>query len=454
MQPDSPDLRRWQSITAWSLFWGYVGYYVCRSNLSVCTPLILAEYAEAGVTKSDLGTIASFGIALYAGGKIVNGIASDLVSGRLMFLFGMVASIACTVAFGLANGITAFAIIWSANRFFQSMGWVALVKTASRWFPLGRQATIMGLLSMSFLLGDALVRLYLGTLIKWGEQSTGLAAGLANWRVIFFIAAATFLVLAIINWFTLKSSPRDVGQEEPPSNPMNLFGQDDPDRGRISVRAILAPLLRSRLFWSICAMNFGLTLLRETFNFWTPTYLSEVARFDAGAAGQWSLLFPLVGGISAFTAGRFSDLLGGRHGRVVVPSMACLIVVLVVLAATDLAGRSVLALTLICLVSFFTIAPYSYLSGVMAIDLGGKQGSSTAAGLIDSAGYVGAILSGYGIGKLAEVYGWGTAFAALAVVAAGTFVLCLWYWRIHEDSMNRFQSAEHNRANHTPDAPG
>ena len=48
------------------------------------------------------------------------------------------------------------------------MGWVALVKTASRWYPVHRHATIMALLSLSFLVGGVISRWYLGTFIEWG----------------------------------------------------------------------------------------------------------------------------------------------------------------------------------------------------------------------------------------------------------------------------------------------
>ena len=68
----------------------------------------------------------------------------------------------------------------------------------------------------------------------------------------------------------------------------------------------------------------------------------------------------------------------------------------------------------------------------MALDLGGKQGASTAAGLIDGAGYLGAILSGYGIGSLAERYGWQKAFISLAAVAGITTVATVVYWIVQE----------------------
>ena len=59
-------------------------------------------------------------------------------------------------------------------------------------------------------------------------------------------------------------------------------------------------------------MNFGLTVIRETFNFWTPTYLVEAAGMTEGHAGMASSLFPFFGGISVFVAGYLSDTFAKR----------------------------------------------------------------------------------------------------------------------------------------------
>lgn len=57
-----PDrLRRWQAVTVAVLFAGYAGYYICRSNLSVAGPLLLAD-PDTGITKARLGDIVSAGV--------------------------------------------------------------------------------------------------------------------------------------------------------------------------------------------------------------------------------------------------------------------------------------------------------------------------------------------------------------------------------------------------------
>ncbi|QDU12042.1 MFS transporter [Gimesia aquarii] len=438
--------KKWQRMTLLSLFLGYVGYYICRSNLAVATPLLLKE----GFTKIEMGTVASAGIILYTVGKIINGYLADFLGGRLLFLMGMICSILFSILFGLASGLIFFIFLWACNRFFQSMGWVALVKTASRWFPVERHATVMAILSLSFLFGDAFARFYLGSLISIGENYS-LLGFLTDWRTVFFVAAFSLTLIAIFVYRTLNSSPVDVGLPEPDANPMNVFGEEGNHAERISIKAVLKPLLASPLFWLICIMNFSLTLVRETFNFWTPTFLNEVARFDIGSAAIGSMLFPLVGGCSTYLAGITSDRLRGRHGRVVLPSLVLLVLSLILLATINVSGKPILALTLLSLVAFFLMAPYSFLSGVMAIDLGGKRGCSTVAGLVDSAGYLGGILSGYTIGMIAQNYGWKMAFGGLAGVCCTAIIAGIVYWLIQEREMNLAQALLPKSNSEVPD---
>ncbi len=426
-------LRRWQKITAACLFVGYAGYYLGRSCLAIATPLMLEGGTVHAFSKEDIGRIATFGVVTYAIGKVISGLIVDYVGGRQMFLFGMVATVACTAAFGLSSSMPALLAIWAANRLFQSMGWNALVKTASRWYPAQRQATIMGFLSLSFLFGDAIDRGYLGTLVTIGQHSSGTQwAVLANWRSVFLIAAGTLVVIVVVLSFVLRSSPKELGLQEPSAPPENVFGEAGQSADTVPLFDLLLPFFRSPLFWSICGISFGLTLIREAFNNWSAVYLKEVAGLSSGYAGIASLVFPLAGGVAAIGAGFLSDHLGGRHGRVVVPSLVLLAVSLGCMACFNVTGRPFAAMALVAATSVFLIGPYSFLAGVMAMSLGGKRGSATAAGLIDGAGYVGATASGWGVAAIASHFEWKGVFLSLAGVCCLTLVVALAYLILSE----------------------
>jgi OPA family glycerol-3-phosphate transporter-like MFS transporter len=127
--------------------------------------------------------------------------------------------------------------------------------------------------------------------------------------------------------------------------------------------------------------------------------------------------------------GRISDRVAPKRRLVLTVPMLLLAVVALVLIGSPLAlGNQMIGLTLLGVVAFLLIGPYSLLAGAVAVDLGARRGSATAAGLIDSAGYVGAVLSGWGIGALTQTAGWTVAFRTLAGVAAGALLSTLVYW--------------------------
>jgi sugar phosphate permease len=74
-------------------------------------------------------------------------------------------------------------------------------------------------------------------------------------------------------------------------------------------------------------------------------------------------------------------------------------------------------------VAFCLLGPYSYLGGAFALDFGGKQASAASSGIIDGVGYLGGVLAGDSVARLARALGWERVFLALAVVSAAA-ALC------------------------------
>jgi sugar phosphate permease len=204
--PKTP-LQRWQLRTAAGLFVGYSAYYLCRSNLAIAAPLLIREFSSRGLNKEVLGQIASVGVLFYAAGKVANGILGDFLGGKWIFLLGMVGAVAATVVFGLGQGVGVFFAAWAMNRLVQSMGWAGLVKTTANWFSYSAYGRIMGLLSLSYLVGDIVAKLALGQLLLLG----------VGWRGIFGAAAGVLAVVALYNWLTLADAPASVGLEAPPA---------------------------------------------------------------------------------------------------------------------------------------------------------------------------------------------------------------------------------------------
>jgi sugar phosphate permease len=408
----STRLLLWQCLTVTVMVLGYAGYYLCRSDLSVALPLLIEDMAARGISpnaaKLSLGTVASIGVLAYAIGKFPAGSLADFLGGRRNFLFGMGGSVLFTVLFPLAGPMPLVMLVWFGNRFSQSLGWAGMVKISSRWFPFSSYGTVMGIISLSYLFGDAAARQFMSVLIAHG----------VGWRGIFFTAAGTLAVLLLLNVALLRESPLEVGLEEPATNPENLFRAAGQQHRPESLRILLGTLLGNRAFWTVCVLSLGATIVRETFNLWTPTYFTRVVGLSAADAAQKSALFPLFGGLSVIVSGYLSDRLG-RTGRAVIIFIGFLLAgaVLLLMGSTDFGGSKLWPVWLVAVVAFLILGPYSYLAGAISLDFGGKQGSATASGWIDGVGYLGGVLAGNGIASLSILWGWRGVFVFLAVVS-------------------------------------
>ncbi len=410
--------RFWQLTTAVGLFVGYSGYYLCRSNLAVATPLIIQEFGSQGIDKEMMGKIASAGVVAYAIGKVINGLIGDAIGGKKVFLFGMIASVLATVLFGTGTGLAVFFAAWIFNRAVQSMGWGGLVKITAHWFSYRNYGKVMGVLSLSYLFGDIVAKLWLGQLIRWG----------LTWQSLFFVAAGILLVIALVCTWAVKNDPESLGFPPPEINPNSLLKEDTTDE-KPSLKQLLRTYFSSFSFILLLLMSFGLTAVREAFNFWLPTYLFEVADMSEGAASQFSSLYPIFGMVSILLAGFLSDTaLRGKRGVMILLGCLPMTIVLLLMAAANLKGQ-VIPLLLSSLVGLLLLGPYSFLAGAMSMDMGGRKGSATAVGLVDGVGYLGGTLSLWLTGRLAQYSGWNSAFVALALITALTAVAAgIFYW--------------------------
>ncbi len=412
----------WHGATLALLAFGYSGYYFCRSNLSVVLPDLIHYLSGHGISPNEaqvrLGFVASAGTMAYAIGKFISGSLADLFGGRRNFLGGMAGSIVFTVLFLLSGGFPLFTMAWIGNRLFQSLGWVGLVKVASRWFSYTTYGTVMAVLSLSFLFGDAACRWIMSRLMAHG----------VGWRGVFVAAACSLSCLLLANLIFLRDTPEQRGLPSPQSNPLNVYASEEIhcEQGPVRLATILKPLLASVPFWLVCLLSLGTTLLRETFNFWTPTYFVQYVGMSASDAASRSALFPLFGGVSVLMAGVLSDKLG-LNGRniVIVSGMAASAVCLLWLARTPGHAGPMMPVVLVTLVGFLLLGPYSYLAGAMSLDFGGKRGSATAAGIIDGVGYLAGWLSGDTVARITVEYGWKNAFLALALAAFMTALVAL-----------------------------
>jgi sugar phosphate permease len=381
----------------------YMGVYLCRKNLSVAIPMIQKAF---GVNKAQTGDIISYSAGAYAVGKFVFGPIIDRFGGRicLLLVMGGVAVFGGLGAF--AGSIPMLVLCYSANRLCGSAGWGAIVKLTPAWFPRRHWALAMAFLSLSFVFGGVVALLLAGQIATWSGD---------NWRIVMGLPSLALLALMLVMW---RIIPCDRKTTQAGRNVAGTSGFNV---------AYMIRLLKIPQLWVVCGMAFSLYIMRETFNDWTVDFFKTEggAAMTSQVAAALSTPFDAAGAVGIILLGWMFDRLQGLRRTIVLFLTLTLLAILIYWLPSLYKLGLWQVETTIGLIGFLSYGPYSLLAGVLAAEIGGRNGVGTVAGLVDSCGYVGTVLAGHFFGGLLDRGGYALGFHVLAFVTLASAILCL-----------------------------
>ena len=384
----------------------YIGIYLCRKNLSVAVPMLEKAW---GINKAQVGTIGSVSTVTDAAGKFLFGPVTDRIGGRASLLSSMTLVALFGLLGGLVPSLAALTVVYSLNRLAGSASWGAMLKQVPDWFKPEKLAFTCGLLSLSFVFGGAVSVSFAGLIARLTNDS---------WAAVLAFPSLALALLIGVCWLVL---PRATSSRSDSSSAQN-------DGFRFSR---YWELFSERKFLVVLALSFTLTLLRETFNFWTVDFI----RTEGGQAVSNSMAaflstpFDLCGAVGIVLMGWiFGRLHPTGRQRLLVVVLGALTLLLIVLPSLFHLGLWVLA-TGVGMIGFLTYGPYSLLAGVLAVEVRGQAFAATVSGLVDGAGYFAGVLSGIFFGKLLMLGGYPLGFKVMAGLTLISAILCCFLYR-------------------------
>lgn len=409
-------LTRWRVSTFWVMLLGYVGYYLCRGNLSVAAPLLSREF---GYSNTELGIIFTFSEMAYAFGKFTTGPWADKIGGRRIFLTGMAGAIFFNLLFVQFSTLFMFALVWSLCRFFLSMGWGGIIKTIGAWYEPEKNGRIMGLISINFQSGAAIASIFCGFLLSWGS----------DWQGLFIYPAAVVSVIWIWSFLSSRESPQSVfprirfGQNA--STRKSMAGFEAQHHEQVSVREILKTLFSLRIFRQLLVFSFIIHMLRSIFMFWTPKFLVDMGMGTTSAAFN-SAVFPILGIIGTVLLGWYTDHYAKNGDRakmmwIMLTGLVASLFAIGLLVPSRLEYQGWIVI-FIGMSGFFMYGPYSMSAGCLSLDIAGSRGAGSCTGMIDGIGYIGGAVAAWATGVLADKLGWAQVFYLLAALS----LVCVW----------------------------
>ena len=401
----------------------YVGFYLTRASFSIAKIGIL-EDPDISMTTEQMGIIDGVYLAAYAAGQFIWGILGDRIGTRKIVLLGLSGSIMAGFAMGVSSIVLAFGVFALIQGLSQSTGWAPLTKNISNWFSMRERGVIMGWWATNYTIGGLL-----------GAPLAAFAAVyFGGWRFAFFVPSIVLIGVALLFFILQKNRPQELdlppieeyhGENDSGSNDVKNTG-DEPEEG--SWQSIIG-VIKDPMVILLGAVYFFLKPTRYAILFWGPLYINETLGTGMTESAIVSVSFFLAGPFSVLATGYVSDkLFQSRRMPYSVISMLLLAVLLFFFNDLASVKSSMVTAGLLFLVGFLIFGPDSLVSATAAIDFGTRKGASTASGMINGMGSIGAVIGGTIPGFFKESWGWDGVFLFLSasILIAGLLMIPKW----------------------------
>lgn len=419
-------LRDAQSRVFWLLWTAYASYYLCRVNFAVAQPVMLREFPDWSA--AQVGSIPSAYAAVYAVGQVVNGTLGHRFGARRLMTLALVVAGISNVLFFFTSSFMTMSLLWMLNGWAQSAGWSLMVETVSNWNTAARRGTLIGRLSTSYQVGNV---------ASW--LLAGLLCDHVGWRAAFLVPGLVLLPFAPVFYALLRDTPKQAGfapvRDDVSGTAAGATEFSDATTGAAAWATTWLALkltLANRIVWLLAIGFFVMNAVRYSFMNWTVQYMADFHGQSIRNGALTAIVLPLAGSAGALCAGWASDVLFQRRRAPVCVLMMLGLAVVCALMTLVPQGGWQLATGLLALAGFMIYGPDMLISGAATVDLSHPKAGSIATGLTMSAGAVGAIFSGAGIGYLKDLAhgNWALVFWVLAGLALLPATLLAFLWNV------------------------
>lgn len=366
---------------------------------------------EFQFTHYQVGLITSALLITYCIGQFINGWLGDKYGPRKIVSLGGFGSVLANLIFSAGTGLWHFIGLWGVNGYFSSMGWSPGCRLVYNWFPMKVRGMWIGIYNAFCYAGGAIVFPIAGfCALNWG------------WRSVFLIPPLFLLGMTAIFFFFVRNDPKEVGIEprwRKEEEMEKALEREEKKRQQLTK----VSLTKTRFYTSFThrKMNLAYTavflsnFIRYALLIWVPMYLFEVTGMNIFVAATIATAINIG-------AATFSVVLGVISDRVFKGERWQTISAGFLFGAISISIFAMAPTTLVLLVVLLFFAggliqgiqtPLFNLPG----DILGRTNASTGSGIMDGWAYAGAILTGFGMGYLIDMFGYLPSFYLMAIMA-------------------------------------
>ena len=368
--------------------------YLGKVNYSANITQIIDFY---GVSKAEAGIAPTFFFFAYGIGQVVNGILSKKYNIRWMIFISLFTSAVINLVIAISSNFAVIKWLWMVNGFVLSILWPTLVRLLAETLPqkhLGKSSVVMG------------TTVATGTLIIYGLSS--LFAHFGNFKLAFYTAAFVGMAVSLFWMFFYNISVKGAKTEK--QNEISEVKKADTIEKQEQTKN------ERKLFficiYVLCFFAIGVNLIKDGLTTWVPSILKEEYNITDSISILLTLLLPIVAVFGNLCALKM-------HNKIPDYVTHCGIVFAIILAFIGIIIGSIsfnmiiLMLAGLVIVNFLASSLNSLITSIFPMFMRGKVNSGLYAGVLNGFCYLGSTMSSYGLGIIADNWGWITVFEFL-----------------------------------------
>ncbi len=410
--------RYWRIRTFYSMFIGYVFYYFTRYSYIAALPVLINDL---GYEKAQLGHLGTIFALTYGLSKFVSGLLSDRSNPRYIMAGGLIVTGLVNILFGMFSSIWIFALLWGINGWFQGFGWPPCARLLTHWYSKNERGGWWSTWNASHNVGGFAIRFLAAACTAY-----------LGWRYAMYIPGVLCILMGFVLVNRLRDTPQSLGLP-----PIEKFRDDygnmsakeieSGERELTTKEILFEHILFNPYIWLLACAYFLVYVVRIGVVTWGVLFLVESKEYSNIAANSCLSLFEIGGFCGSLSAGWISDrIFRARRGPVNVIFAAGMFVSIGFLWFVP-HGFYWFDGAAMILVGFSVFGPQMMI-GMAAAELAHKKASATATGFIGWFGYLGAAMAGYPLARIAQDWGWGGFYFALAFCCLASIIFLLPFW--------------------------
>ena len=406
------DLSKQKSKALFLIFLGWLVYatsYLGKVNYSANITQIIDFY---DVTKAQAGIVPTFFFFAYGIGQVFNGAFCKRYNIKWVVFISLMVSASINLVIGFSTNFAIMKWLWLVNGFVLSMLWPTLVRMFSETMPqskLGTSSVVMG------------TTVATGTLVIYGLSS--LFASFNKLKLSFYTAGIAVIVVAFI-WIVFYNKAisgakneraKDTSAEKSESKSVS------DDCCKASEKKILFACISVLCFFAV-----GVNLIKDGLTTWVPSILKDEFSLSDSISILLTLFLPILAVFGNASALKTHKMIPDYVSHCVIVFGAIAILVLGIIGSLALKLVVCMLIGLVA-VNFLASSLNSLITSIFPLFMREKVNSGLFAGILNGFCYLGSALSSYGLGVIADNFGWNGVFWCLLTFCAAVFVVWIGY---------------------------